>query len=251
MLIYNPIYFLIFGALILMVFRKKHEGFYILGLTLALIYLFSSWFVFSFGCGFGSRNFVEYTTIFALPLGWLFERIYDKILIKKILIAPVLIIAILFNLQLTSAYNKCFLDGDWDWKEYSYMLRLRKYSKTHLYFQKVKLGQNKEYSKKHNIEIDSHSGSNFRRALVTVNTEIFGENTEAMIVFSIVSDDSTLYWNGYPIKNEYDFDRGGLQRITADFWLPRYYTIHSVASTFVWNINRDTLQISSLKLKME
>ncbi len=251
MFTYNPIYFLIFGALILMSFRKMHEGFYILGVTLALIYLFSSWFIFSFGCGFGSRNFVEYTAVFALPLGWLVDKIYSKVLFKKILFAVFVVVTLLINLQLTSVYNKCFLDGDWEWKEYAYMLRLRKYSKTHIYFPEVKLGQNNEYSKKHNVEINSHSRSNYRRALVTVNTEIYGESTEAMIVFTVVSDDSTLYWNGYPLKNKYDFDRGGIQRVTADFWLPRHYTIHSVASTFVWNINRDSLQLTSLKLKME
>lgn len=249
---YNPIYFIILFSLVFMILKKQKNGIYILGLFVGLIYVFSSWFVFSFGCAFGSRNFVEYTTIFALPLGFLFQESANfSVKFKRILIISTIFL-VLINLKLVSAYDKCFLGTDWDFKEYSYFLRQRTTSKEILHFSKDNLNTNREFSKSIKVNLKNSTLVNYRKAEVSVDVEIYTPNSGAMIVVSIVSGDSTINWNAYALKDSYNFDKlGEKQKIKNYFWFPRYYTTDSEISTFIWNINRDSLQISNFKIHLE
>jgi hypothetical protein len=249
---YNPIYILFIFSLLFMIRRKEPDGYYILFVFLGLIYLFSSWFIFSFGCGFGSRNFVEYTALFAVPVGYMFNHVKNasgKIRYTVIIITAVFV---LINIKLISAYDKCFLGGDWEWKEYSYFLKSRKYTERALYFNKEVLTSEKEFSKGINVNLKNSTLVNYRRATVSLNARIFQDSSDAMVVVSIISQDSTLYWNGVALKDDYNFEnRGEKQRIKADFYMPRYYTTNSVISAYVWNIGRDSLQVSRIKIKLE
>jgi hypothetical protein len=249
--LYNPLYFMILFLLFLMMWKKLFNGYLILILFSGLVYVFSSWFIFSFGCGFGSRNFVEYTTVFALPMGYLFQNLSGfKARLKRFLIIFTLFF-VLINLKLVSAYDKCFLGKDWDFKEYFYFLENRHFNKGILIFRQEELNAKKEFSKGIRINLKNNTLVNCRRALVSVNIRLFSANTEAMIVLSITSGDSTLYWNGYPLKNGYDFTKPGTkQKLTGDFWLPRSFTTKSEISTYVWNSNKDSLLISGLKIHL-
>lgn len=249
---YNPIYFIILFALVFMILKKQKNGIYILCLFVGLIYVFSSWFVFSFGCGFGSRNFVEYTTIFALPLGFLFQQSANfSIRLKRILIISTIFL-VLINLKLVSAYDKCFLGTDWDFKEYSYFLKQRTARKGVLYSSKDDLNTNNEFSKAIRVNLKNSTLVNYRRAEVSVDAEIYTPNSDAAIVVTIVSKDSIIYWNGYPLKESYNFDKlGKKQKIKNYFWLPRSYTTDSEISTYIWNVNKDSLQVSNLRLHLE
>ncbi len=208
--------------------------------------------MFSFGCGFGSRNFVEYTTIFALPLGFLFQRSANfSIKLKRILIISTIFL-VLINLKLVSAYDKCFLGTDWDFKEYSYFLKQRTARKGVLYSSKDDLNTNNEFSKAIRVNLKNSTLVNYRRAEVSVDAEIYTANSDAAIVVTIVSKDSTIYWNGYPLKESYNFNKlGEKQKIKNYFWLPRSYTTDSEISTFIWNINKDSLQVSNLRIYLE
>jgi hypothetical protein len=249
---YNPIYFVILFALVFMILKKQKNGIYILGLFVGLIYVFSSWFMFSFGCAFGSRNFVEYTAIFALPLGFLFqESINYSVKFKRILIISTIFL-VLINLKLVSAYDKCFLGTDWDFKEYSYFLKQRTTSKEILSSSKDTLNSNKEFSESIKVNLKNTTLVNYRKAEVSFDVEIYTPNTGAIVVCTIVSRDSTINWNGYAIKDSYNFDKlGEKQRIKNHFWLPRYYTTDSEISTYIWNINKDSLQVSNFKIHLE
>lgn len=249
---YNPIYFIILFALVFMILKKQKNGIYILGLFVGLIYVFSSWFVFSFGCAFGSRNFVEYTTAFALPLGFLFQESANfSVKYKRILIISTIFL-VLINLKLVSAYDKCFLGTDWDFKEYSYFLKQRTANKRILYFSKDNLNSNKEFSEAIRVNLKNSTLVNYRRAVVSVDAEIYTPNSGAMIVVTIVSKDSTINWNGYALKDSYNFDKlGEKQKIKSWFWLPRYYTTDSEISTYIWNINKDSLQVSNFKIHLQ
>ena len=252
MFLYNPLYFLIVLALVIMIRHKKVNGYYIV-LTLAgLIYLFSSWFIFSFGCGFGSRNFVEYTTVFTLPLGFLFSKIENEKKIIKSGVAVVLVLFIMMNVKLTSAYDKCFVGGDWEFREYTHLLKIRKHSERTLFFRKDLLTEEKEFSKGINVNLKYNTCANYRRAIVSLTAELFEENSEAVVVIAVTAADSTIYWNGYNLSNDYDFNRAGEpQRIKADFSLPRSYTTNSVISSYVWNVGKDSLYISKFKVSLE
>ena len=162
------------------------------------------------------------------------------------------VLFVLINIKLVSAYDKCFLGKDWDLKEYSYYLKSRKLNKRTLYFKSELLTSTKEFSKGINVDLKNSALVNFRRAVVSVDAEIYSLNSEASIVVAIVSNDSTIYWNGYSLKSSYNFNKlGEKQRITGDFWFPREFTTNSVLSTYIWNMNKDSLQVSRVKIHLE
>lgn len=249
---YNPIYLVIVFALFFMIIKKQLNGYFILILFLGLIYLFSSWFIFSFGCGFGSRNFVEYTTVFALALGFLYAEFFKRNIFKWLIGIPLIVSLVFVNIQLTSAYNKCFVDGDWDWEEYEYLLKLKKYNQTFKFKPKVVLGSKKEFSEPLRIRTDKISDVNFRRAIIEVEAQFFEKVPAANIVFEIRESDSLLYWNGVEIANQISASElGAKTKVKGDFWLPRHYSIDSEMTTYIWNIGKDSLNISRIKFHLE
>lgn len=249
---YNPIYFIILIGLVFMIIKKQKTGIYILGLFVILIYVFSSWFVFSFGCGFGSRNFVEYTTLFALPVGYLYSKFLKRNIFKWLIVIPLVISAVYVNVKLTSAYNKCFMDGDWNWEEYRFLLNSKKYNQSFKFEPPLVLGRTQEFSESLRIRTDKISKVNFRRAIIEVETRIFEKETSAIIVFQISTPDTLLYWNGINMVERIpENELGVIKKIKGDFWLPRHYTIESEMSAFVWNIGLDSLEISKIKFHLE
>jgi len=249
---YNPLYFILLLALVFMIVKKEMNGWLILTVFAGLIYVFSSWFLFSFGCGFGSRNFVEYTSIFALPLGYFYKNFFNRDIIKWVLVVPVIAGAVFVNIKLTSSYNKCFLDGDWDWKEYGYLMKLKKYNQTFVFQPAVKLGAQKEYSEPVRIAMDKVSTVNFRRAVIELDTRIFDRENNAHMILQIATPDTMIYWNGIKIADQFkENELGTMKRVKFDYWLPRNYTIHSEMSSFVWNMKKDSLQFSRIRIHLE
>ena len=249
---YNPLYFLIIFGLILMMFKRELNGFLIFSLFAGLIYIFSSWFVFSFGCGFGSRNFVEYTAILAIPLGFFYSDFLGKSVAKWIVAIPVILALVFVNAKLTYSYNKCFIDGDWDWVEYKYLLKARKFNKTYTYSPALSLNDKMEFSESIHIDMSKIAKVNFRRAILKTKVRIYEKDNDASIVFQITAPDTLLYWNGEAIAQQfYEDELGKYKTVKADFWLPRYYTVNSEISSFIWNVGKDSLDVKNIKIHLE
>ena len=245
---YNPVYFLILAALGYMIWKKNLNGYFILLVFLGLVYVFSSWFIFSFGCGFGSRNFVEYTAVFTLPLGFFYHDVSKRS--RWIIIFPV--IFVLINLKLLYSYDKCFNSGNWDWKEYVYLLKHTKYQQEYHYLSPMVLGSGQEYTPANRVKADQVTKVNFRRAVVTTNFRTFSRETEAVVVLQIETGDSILHWNGIRLVDETDNKEPGKKlKKKADFGLPRHYSTDAVISTFIWNIGKDSLHISKMEVYLE
>lgn len=249
---YNPLYFLIVFGLILMMFKRQVNGFLIFSLFAGFTYIFSSWFVFSFGCGFGSRNFVEYTTVLAIPLGFFYSDFLGKSPVKWIFAAPVIFALVFVNAKLTYSYNKCFLDEDWDWAEYEYLLKARKYNETFEFSPILSLNAETEFSESVHIDMSKIAKVNFRRAILNAMVRIYGKDNDASIVFQITTPDTLIYWNGEAIAEQFSVDElGKYKNVKADFWLPRHYTVKSEISTFIWNVGKDSLDIRNIKIHLE
>lgn len=120
---YGPVWVFMVGALLWGSFRRERMALVGLGLFLVMSYLFSSWHIWFFGCGFGSRNMVEYTAILVLP----FSMFLRKFLVTgkkfpRLVLAFFLILSCALSLKLFNSYLKCFFGRtDWDWKEYAYL----------------------------------------------------------------------------------------------------------------------------------
>lgn len=81
-------------------------------------YVSASWHAWTFGCGFGSRNFVEYGVIFAFPLAGMLGQIKNWRLPAYLLIAA----CCLYTFKLTYSYPTCWFGGVWDWHTFSNVL---------------------------------------------------------------------------------------------------------------------------------
>ncbi len=119
MFLYVPLYVIISFSIIYYIFNHKFEGIIFACSLLCIIYVFSSWHCWSYGCSFGQRPTVEYLALFSIPLTSLIYNILIKSkLIIKLSFFSLLIFIILYNLKLTSVYDKCFYGTSWDWNEY-------------------------------------------------------------------------------------------------------------------------------------
>jgi hypothetical protein len=121
--LYTPMYFFIVLAIVMMVIKKQPNGLFISAVFILFSYVLASWCQWHFGCSFGARNFVEYMTLFSLPLGYLIQRIRSLHFgwqIGAVMIASILI---RHNLHLSYTFDECFFGKDfWDWQEYYNLL---------------------------------------------------------------------------------------------------------------------------------
>lgn len=114
---YTPLFFLIILGGILMMKKRKINGFYLVSLFVFLSYFFSCWWDWGYGCSFGSRNLVEYLPLFALPLAFLIHKILTSN--KMVSLSAVLVLFLIaLNLKIFYSFDDCFYGEDWEWSIY-------------------------------------------------------------------------------------------------------------------------------------
>lgn len=121
LLLYNPLFLVMIAGIILLIVRKQFAGIVIGGLLLIMTYAYSSWWIYSFGCGYGSRNMVEYFPVLAIPFAYLLTGVKQKPVLMLIYLFS--FIFTLYNIKMVFSYGWCwFGNGDWDWREYLHWL---------------------------------------------------------------------------------------------------------------------------------
>jgi hypothetical protein len=114
--IYNPIMVFILIS-ITYYFAESPKNSIIIGIYFLLLsYIFSSWHSWHYGCSFGSRPYVEYYSLFALPFGFFIQKLYAKSNAKTIVLFFI-IICIIYNQKLIFSYDGCWYGDSWDWTE--------------------------------------------------------------------------------------------------------------------------------------
>ncbi|NEN24687.1 hypothetical protein G3O08_14360 [Cryomorpha ignava] len=117
--LYTPLYLLILFGMVRMIHNQVTNGWLILTSFFAISFVFSSWWDWSFGCSFGARSFVEYLSLFVLPVAYTLSQCTKLRLYKKVLIGTLILGFVAFNLKVTYTYDSCFFGTDaWDWSEY-------------------------------------------------------------------------------------------------------------------------------------
>jgi len=114
--LYTPFFLIILTACIYATFKHKADGLLLLLLFVIISYVFSSWWMWYFGCAFGARSYVEYLAIFSIPLTFLFLKIHSSGTAAIIGFYLLVIVCILMNLLMTYSWDGCYYgSGDWDW----------------------------------------------------------------------------------------------------------------------------------------
>jgi hypothetical protein len=119
LLLYNPILLLAMSGVVLMLIRHQRNGWMTAAMFSLAVYLFSSWWNWYYGCGYGNRSFVEYTSLMALPFGYQFNTIWNHS--KKVipLLWMILIgFLVLINMKMIYSWDGCWYGTTWDWDRF-------------------------------------------------------------------------------------------------------------------------------------
>lgn len=120
-ILYNPIFLIFLSGLIWMIIDKWRYGLVTAVLLVVLSYLISSWWIYSFGCGFANRNFVEYYALLAVPLAFLLSKPKPKAMQAGIYI--LILLFAFYNIKMSISFDGCWYGkGDWDWSMYLHWL---------------------------------------------------------------------------------------------------------------------------------
>lgn len=213
-----------------------------LGLFLFLSYLFSSWHVWFFGCGFGSRNFVEYTVLFAYPFAQGLESIWQKKgRWKLVLLLFFISLSCVVSLRLFQAYTKCFFGkDDWDWKEYSYLLlRHRQEFKVN---HPIAIGSNTEFTELFRFSQSDFTSSYFREMKAEWQITKVSPSCEnfQLVLKSEYGKDDPFY-----VQKDLCPERGNLSEAYFGMWPQRSKSV--VWVLYVWNPDKKALVLNKLK----
>ncbi|MBX2979171.1 MAG: hypothetical protein KF905_07760 [Flavobacteriales bacterium] len=118
---YSPLFAIVIWAAWIMWRRgERAVGAAALITFMAVSYLGASWWVWHFGCGFGSRTMVEYLALFAIPLaGW--TQWAAKRWGRWMPITVFLVLAA-YNLKLVYSYGNCWFFDEWDWQAFGQLV---------------------------------------------------------------------------------------------------------------------------------
>lgn len=244
---YNPIYIFIVYALLAMCFTKAKNGFNILLCLCALTYFSASWHDVEFGCGYSARNYSEYTALFALPLGWLFQQIRINA-ISKYLIGIFVFASVIINQKAIYSYDRCFWGNDWDYEEYFQFFTRGGYTNKFVLKDGGEFIPEKQYSETFTVHANKHTISNFRLAKIAANVKLTKQTTEAMLVIETKdSNDSIIDWKAINLK---DFTTVIDTFHTVRLYSPLPFRFNTDAhyNIAVWNPKKENFFVKDIKL---
>ena len=242
---YNPIYLIIVFTLLIMIFKKVKNGLSILVAFCLVVYFSASWHAVTFGCGYGCRNFAEYTALFTLPMGWVFEKI-KTYRFTKFLLSFLIAVCILINQKAIFSYDRCFFGEDWEYKEFFQELIRGNYHERVTMKDNGVFTPEKEYSELIAFAPGKYTLSSFRKARLTASVNFPDTKTDAAIVMEIKDEnDSTIHWKSVNMK-EYIKQPNTFEKITIDFPLPHEYDRNNEFRIYIWNLKKDSFVVEYL-----
>lgn len=118
-LVYSPIMiFALYG--IRMMIRKGEQGGRTIGVILIVAtYILASWWCWWYGCSYGSRSYVEYYALLAIPLACVLQRSMQATArwIPASLITVMVGLCVV-NLMMIYEYDDCYYGTTWDYWQY-------------------------------------------------------------------------------------------------------------------------------------
>lgn len=120
--LYNPFYFLMLFSGIYLIIKKNYQYVFMPVLFFVISYVYSCWWDWAFGCSFGNRNFVEYTSILILPFAVLIQRFTYRARLVLLLIAILLTVP---SLLAVYRFDGCYFgQGNYDWSFYLNLINI-------------------------------------------------------------------------------------------------------------------------------
>jgi hypothetical protein len=120
--IYAPFYFIVLAAFIYAFLNRIKNGLYAATIFLVISYVFSCWYDWSFGCSFGSRSYIEYSVLFAVPLVYFFKFIFGLKRYKSLIFMTLVALMSFYTMNLAYVYEDCYFGNKGDWTYYFEMV---------------------------------------------------------------------------------------------------------------------------------
>lgn len=255
---YNPLYFLLVFIVAFFTIKKNYNAGITMLLFLLISYISASWHMYYFGCGFGARNIVEYSVIFAIPLGKFLQLLRSK---TAFVIFPLFIIfSIFINLRLSQKLERCFFGQDWDWHEYTHILFHNSFEMENQYEiygdihknpisgERVKRVNNTdEYIEGISFFQKDECLVNVRMARIScyINTE-YAILKGPMLVITMTQGKKIVYYQAFDISNKVK-KTYGWEKVEYQAFFPKYSLLDNEIRIYFWNKAEDSFLIDNLQ----
>jgi len=277
--LYTPLVLCFITGIFYMIIRRIPNGIFIGLLFLFISYLFSSWLTWFFGGSFGSRPFVEYYSLLALPFAYFLDWIFKW---KNVFIQTFSIVMIgmfsYYNLKLACHYN-CFPGSIWSWDDYKIYLSdagiqnfpketytyindfenntfpdevPRNFKVVHSLTLSSSLDPAMEFNCKYSKRFDRILDKQPEKALAGIWFRSDDRNeTGAFFVCSIEdTGGKTLFYRSVNI-DKFAEKRGEWKKAEEVFHFPEWIPPTSTVSFYIWNVRRSSFYVDDMTIKFE
>jgi len=124
--IYSPVMLLSLIGLIWMVLYKKAGSVAILAVFIVILYFNSSWWCYTFDCAFGYRSFIEYYSMFAIPMALILQKFLPSgLMFRKGVFIVLALFFFYLNIRMSLLYSwdPCWYGSSWTWKNYGKVIK--------------------------------------------------------------------------------------------------------------------------------
>ena len=277
--LYTHLILFFIAGIVIMILKKIPNGLFIGVLFLVISYLFSSWITWFFGGSLGSRPFVEYFSILALPFGYMLNWIFHRgnLLVRNLFFVTIVLFSY-YNLRLCYHFN-CFPGSIWSWddykiylsdagiqhfpkKSYSYINDFENntlpdeiprgdtivHSRTRSSYLDSSLEFNCKYSRRLDEILDK------RPVKVTAGIWIHPDRPDKTSAFLVCSISDRKGINLY--YKTIGFDKfaekiGEWSKVEDVFHFPEWIPPSTTVSFYIWNPNKNHFHIDDFTLKFE
>lgn len=230
---YSPAYL---GAILIMAMglKKPSNRWLTFGFA-TFCFLMASWHTYFFGCSFGSRNLLEFSVIFFVPLVIWVEANWKK------WIGIALILCCVFSINLMISFSGCYYEDKWDWAEYENMLKRGAY---HTQLTNVIIPPSETYGGLHSNAHRYFTATPFREADVYLKAQGITESTQ--LVFEVYRD-SIVQFSSVNVLEEMQKDREEGECYYS-FLIDRNIPQGATIKSYLFNEGGDSIYVKKLSL---
>ena len=199
--LYNPVAILFIAGCLIMIVRKIPNGIFITAFFFLISYIFSSWHSWYYGGGYGSRPFIDFYPLLAIPFG--FSLAYSrrrKNLFIRTGICFLILASVYYNNRMMYLGSNTFEGSTWSWDDFLPKLnaaKLYKYQKTSYTF--IQDFENHIYFTPEPITrecVHSHSIATYFDSTMEINCK-YTWRLEEILVKPVKRADVTLWINPF------------------------------------------------------
>lgn len=248
---YSPV--MLFVVFSMIWFWKKRTVWLSIFMFIAITYLTASWHQPYFGCSFGSRNFTDYSGVFALPAGLLMNAVFRSKIMIRVITILFIIASILLCQKLFLTFNKCYSGDYWEWKEYKRMVTHLPYQEkskfTGLENKSLQFNSSVTLSPNFEIILSDLSNTGFRNVVIKMDVKTNENIDDIYLVSSLMEKDSMISYKAFDIADFLN-KKDNWQKIRIPFHLPLHSNTDSRIVYYIWNKGRGNFQIDNLYIRL-